>query len=58
MHNLPTSGGYREALDRGYRHAGGCSLSFCFGVVPVHFTRRDLPLVIRRATPCDPVPRL
>ena len=47
MHDLPTSGGYREALDRGYRHAGGCNLSFYFGTVAVHlFTRRDLPLVM------------
>ncbi len=47
MHELPASGGYREALDRGYRHAGGCNLSFYFGTVPVHlFTRRDLPLVM------------
>ena len=47
LHELPKSGGYREAAARGYVHSGGCNLSFYFGTVPVHlFTRRDLPLYL------------
>jgi hypothetical protein len=44
LHPLP-DGGWAEAAAQGYRHAGGCNLSFYFGTTPVHlFTRRDLPL--------------
>ena len=44
LHPLP-EGGWAEAAAEGYRHAGGCNLSFYFGTTPVHlFTRRDLPL--------------
>jgi 4-amino-4-deoxy-L-arabinose transferase-like glycosyltransferase len=39
----PESGGYREAIERGYVHAGGCKMKFHFGAVPVHaFSRRDI----------------
>jgi hypothetical protein len=45
LHEMPDSGGYREAIAQNYVHAGGCNLSFYFGTVPVHlFTRRDLPM--------------
>jgi hypothetical protein len=44
LHALP-EGGWAEAAEQGYQHAGGCNLSFYFGTTPVHlFTRRDLPL--------------
>lgn len=47
LHELPPEGGYREAALRGYRHAGGCNLSFYFGTAAVHFfTRSDLPLYL------------
>ena len=47
LHELPESGGYREAAARHYVHAGGCNLSFYFGTAPVHlFTRRDLPFYL------------
>ncbi|MFI4943332.1 MAG: glycosyltransferase family 39 protein [Burkholderiales bacterium] len=45
LHALPDTGGYLEAKERNYVHAGGCNLSFYFATAPVHlFTRRDLPL--------------
>jgi hypothetical protein len=45
LHALPETGGYAEAAERNYVHAGGCNLSFYFATAAVHlFTRRDLPL--------------
>ena len=45
LHALPDTGGYLEAKERNYVHAGGCNLSYYFATAPVHlFTRRDLPL--------------
>ena len=45
LHPLPDTGGYLEAAERNYVHAGGCNLSFYFATAAVHlFTRRDLPL--------------
>jgi hypothetical protein len=39
----PESGGYREAIQRSYAHAGGCNVRYYFGVVAVHtFSRRDI----------------
>ena len=53
---LPRAGGYREALDRSYAHAGGCNLRYYLGAaLPVHaFSRRDLhrPLVPPPGTDC------
>jgi 4-amino-4-deoxy-L-arabinose transferase-like glycosyltransferase len=40
---LPESGGYGEALDRSYRHAGGCDVRDPLLMTHVHlFMRRDL----------------
>jgi 4-amino-4-deoxy-L-arabinose transferase-like glycosyltransferase len=45
LHELPETGGYREAAAAHYVHAGGCNLSFYLFTTAVHlFTRRDLPL--------------
>lgn len=40
---LPDSGGYLEALERSYTHAGGCDVRHPLGMAHVHlFLRRDL----------------
>jgi hypothetical protein len=46
LHALPL-GGWAEAAQARYVHAGGCNLSFYFGTTAVHlFTRADLPFVL------------
>jgi hypothetical protein len=46
LHPLP-EGGWAEAVAQGYRHAGGCNISFYFATTPVHlFTRRDIEMVM------------